>query len=79
MVRTGIKKIQLETKVTLKVVRTGIKRVLIYSKIDNATGNKGNFESGQNRNQACSYIHEDRKCNPLLVTMDTMFVCWLVA
>ena len=56
-----------ETKVTLKVVRTGVKRVLIYSKIENATlysGNKGNFESGQNRSKACSYILEDRECNP---------------
>ena len=52
-----------ETKVTLKVVRTGVKRVLIDSKIENATGNKGNFESGQNRSKACSYRLEDRECN----------------
>ena len=35
------------------------------------SGIKGNFESGQNKSKACSYIFKDRECNPLFVTMDT--------
>ena len=35
------------------------------------SGNKDNFESGQNKTKACSYILEDRECSPLIVTMDT--------
>ena len=35
------------------------------------SGNKGNFESGQNRSKAYSSILEDRECNPLFVPMDT--------
>ena len=35
------------------------------------SGNKGNFESGQNKIKTCSYILKDRECNALHVTMDT--------
>ena len=35
------------------------------------SGNKGNFERGQNKTKACSYILEDTECNTLFVTMDT--------
>ena len=35
------------------------------------SGNKGNFECGQNKIKTCSYILKDRECNPLFVTMDT--------
>ena len=34
-------------------------------------GNKGNFESGQNKSKACSFILEDRELSPLFVTIDT--------
>ena len=34
-------------------------------------GNKGNFESGQNKRTVCSYILQDKECNPLFVTTDT--------
>ena len=36
------------------------------------SGNKGNFESGQNKIKACSYLLKDRECNPLFVTMDAL-------
>ena len=64
----------METKVTLKVVRTGVKRVLRQLTLlrgRDGSGNKGNFEGGQNQNKTCSHILEDRECNPLFVTMDT--------
>ena len=32
------------------------------------SGNKGNFESGQNKMKACFCILKDRQCNPLSVT-----------
>ena len=35
------------------------------------SGNKGNFESGQNKSKVCSYILKLRDCNSLIVTMDT--------
>ena len=40
-------------------------------KLRHGSGNKGNFESGQNKIKACSYIPKDRQCDPLFVTMDT--------
>ena len=35
------------------------------------SGNKGNFESGQNKSEVCSFILKQRECTPLFVTMDT--------
>ena len=74
----------LEERECLKLVRTGEKRVLIYWKKENVwnwseqeksvflyTGRKRMFETGQNKRKACSYILEERECNPLFVSMDT--------
>ena len=33
--------------------------------------NQRQFESGQNKSKACSYILDDRECNPFFVTTDT--------
>ena len=37
------------------------------------SGNKGNFEGGQNKSNVYSYILKDRECTPVFVTMDTSF------
>ena len=39
-----------------------------------ASENTGNFDSGQNKTKACSYILKDRECNSLFVTMDTICI-----
>ena len=52
----------------LYLVPTGCREAL---KGRHSSGDKGNFESGQNKRKACSYILEDRQCNPLFVIMDT--------
>ena len=36
-----------------------------YIKGTQGSGNKGNFESGQNKSKVCSYIFKDGECSPL--------------
>ena len=41
-----------------------------YVKGRHGSGNKGNFDGGQNKSKVCSNILRHRKCNPLFVTFD---------